>query len=132
MFKKFPSYFSIIAAIIFILVGLFIALTPNEILVGVVMVIMGSYVLGVIIRFYLETIFPEPEPEEEPESEEPENEDSTSAFEEFEQDNQREFISDDVEGFADDISFDDDSNLTEQNFEQLDDENIEEIKEIKE
>jgi len=129
MFKKFASYFSIIAAIIFILVGLFIALTPNEILVGAVIVIMGSYVLGVIIRFYLETIFPEPE-EEEPEPEEPENEDNAgAAVEELEQDNQRDFISDDFEGFSDTINFDGESNLTEQNFEQYDDENIEEIKE---
>jgi len=61
MFKRFPSYFSIITAIIFILVGLFITLPTYEILVGVVVVIMGAYVLGSIIRVYLEVIFPEPE-----------------------------------------------------------------------
>ncbi|MCL2565169.1 MAG: hypothetical protein FWE24_05085 [Defluviitaleaceae bacterium] len=66
MFKKFPSYFSIIAAIIFILTGLFIGLTPYIILIGVVIVIIAAFVLGFIVRVYLESIFPQPEePQEE-------------------------------------------------------------------
>ena len=79
MFKKFPSYFSVVAAIIFILTGLFINLTPYSILVGVVVVLAGSYVLGSIIRIFLESVFPEPEPPEEDEvaPEEPSLDDST-------------------------------------------------------
>jgi len=68
MFKKFPSYFSIIAAIIFILSGLFIGLSPYTILVGAVIVIIAALIVASVIRIYLEMIFPEPEkpePEEE-------------------------------------------------------------------
>lgn len=72
MFKKFPSYFSIISAIIFIFAGLFIGLAPYTILVGVVIVIFAAFILAFIIRIYLESIFPEPvKPQEEEEDNTP-------------------------------------------------------------
>jgi hypothetical protein len=66
MFKKFPSYFSIVATIIFILIGLYIAMASQDILAGAVVVITGGLVLGGLIKFYLESVFPEPEKSEEP------------------------------------------------------------------
>ncbi|MDL2248751.1 hypothetical protein LJB89_03555 [Tyzzerella sp. OttesenSCG-928-J15] len=72
MLKRLPSYISIIAAVIVIIMGFAFAKTPYEIAVRLVVIISVTYVAGLIIRSYFtKKVFP---PEEVPEEETPEGE----------------------------------------------------------
>jgi len=54
MLKRFPSYISILAALIVIAAGFFAGKTPYEIAQRLIFVIAVVYLCGVIIRSYLE------------------------------------------------------------------------------
>lgn len=62
MLKKLPSYISILAALLVIIMGFAFNKTPYEIVIRLIIIISMAYIAGVVVRAYLvKNVFPEPE-----------------------------------------------------------------------